>query len=252
MKRLTFLGILGVFCLFSLTILASVPNLINYQGRLTDDAGSPITTATTVRFSLYQGGSAGTAGSGTLVYEEDATVTPDDNGVFDHTIGTGTVVYGTLDATVFQTTIPVYLEITVDPAGVADTLLPRKQVVTVGYSFKSELTDDADTVDGLHASDFALVGHNHDADYVNEGQADSVTSAMIVDGTIVDADINAAANIAASKINRTGLDADLLDGKDSLEFVHTLAFMGWALPAAALALLGMPLPPAAPIMVYVV
>jgi len=221
MKRLTFLGILGCFCFFGLTILASVPNLINYQGRLTDAAGSPITTATTVRFSLYQGGSAGTPGSGTLVYEEDASVIPDSNGVFDHTIGSGTVVYGTLDSTVFQTSSPVYLEITVDPAGVSDTLLPRKQVVSVGYSFKSELADDADTVDGLHAADFALIGHHHDADYVNEGQADSVTSSMIVNGTIMNADINPSANIAASKINTIGLDADLLDGKDSLDFVHT-------------------------------
>jgi len=221
MKRLLALGILGGFLFFSLTILASVPNLINYQGRLTNDVGNPITTATTVRFSLYQGGSAGTAGSGTLVYEEDASVTPDNNGVFDHTIGSGTVIYGTLDSTVFQTSSPVYLEITVDPAGVADTLLPRKQVVTVGYSFKSELADDADTVDGLHASAFAPFVHNHDADYVNEGQADSVTSSMIVDGTIVDADINASANIAASKIDTTGLDADLLDGVDSTGFVST-------------------------------
>jgi len=109
----------------------------------------------------------------------------------------------------------------VDPAGANDTLLPRKQVVSVGYSFKSELADDADTVDGQHASDFAPLVHNHDADYVNEGQADSVTSSMIVDGTIVDADINAGANIAASKINTSGLDADLLDGVDSTGFVST-------------------------------
>jgi len=82
MKRLLTLGIFGCFLFFSLTILASVPNLINYQGRLTDDVGKPITTATTVRFSLYQGGDATTPGSGTLVYEEDATVTPDSNGVY--------------------------------------------------------------------------------------------------------------------------------------------------------------------------
>ena len=221
MKRLIALGIFGGFLFFSLTILAQVPQLLNYQGRLTDDAGIPITTATTVRFSLYQGGDAATPGSGTLVYEEDASVTPDDNGVFSHLIGSGTVIYGALDATVFQTASPVFLEIAVDPAGANETLLPRKQIVTVGYSFKSELADDADTVDGEHAAAFSPVVHNHDPDYVNEGQADSVTSAMIVDGTIVDADINAGANIAGSKIDPTGLDADLLDGKDSEDFVHT-------------------------------
>ncbi|MDH5715903.1 MAG: hypothetical protein OEZ30_10090, partial [Candidatus Aminicenantes bacterium] len=192
-----------------------------YQGRLTDDVGTPIITPTTLRFSLYQGGDAASPLSGTLVYQEDASVTPDDNGVFSHLIGSGTVIYGSMDATVFQTADPVYLEITIDPAGANETLLPRKQIVTVGYSFKSELADDADTVDGQDASSFSPVVHNHDPDYVNEGQADSVNSSMIVNGTIVDADINAGANIAGSKLNPTGLNADLLDGVHSTGFVST-------------------------------
>ncbi|MDH5404920.1 MAG: hypothetical protein OEZ30_04380 [Candidatus Aminicenantes bacterium] len=221
MRRLLTSGIFVVFCFLTVTILAQVPQLLNYQGRLTDDAGIPIITTTTLRFSLYQGGDAATPGSGTLCYQEDASVTPDDNGVFSYLIGSGTVIFGTLDSTVFQTASPVYLEIAIDPAGANETLLPRKQIVTVGYSFKSELADDADTVDGQEASAFAPVVHNHDPDYVNEGQTDSVNSAMIVNGTIVDADINAGANIAGSKIDPTGLDADLLDGKDSEAFVHT-------------------------------
>ncbi|MFB0519583.1 MAG: hypothetical protein ACETWC_09935, partial [Acidobacteriota bacterium] len=221
MRRLLTSGIFVVFCFLTVVILAQVPQLLNYQGRLTDDKGIPIITTTTLMFSLHQGGDAATAGSGTLCYQEDASVTPDINGVFSHLIGTGTVISGALDATVFQTAEPVFLEITIDPAGANETLLPRKQIVTVGYSFKSELADDADTVDGQDASAFAPVVHNHDPDYVNEGQADSVTSIMIADGTIVDADISAAANIAGTKIDTTGLDADLLDGKDSLDFVHT-------------------------------
>ena len=48
---------------------------------------------------------------------------------------------------------------------------------------------DADLLDGQHASAFALAGHNHDAAYVNEGQADSITSAMIVNGTLAFADV---------------------------------------------------------------
>jgi len=191
MKRLLALGIFGCFLFFSLTILAqTVPNLLNYQGLLTDDAGNPITTTTTLRFSLYQGGDATTPGSGTLVYEEDASVTPDSNGVFDHTIGSGTVISGTLNASVFNTSLAVYLEITIDPAGLNETLLPRKQIVTVGYSFKAQRANNSDKLDGLDSSDFALVAHHHDAEYVNEGQANSITSAMIVNGTIMNADIN--------------------------------------------------------------
>ena len=218
MKKLLVPRIFGVLCFFAVTILAQVPQLLNYQGRLTDDAGIPITTTTTLRFSLYQGGDAFTVGSGLLVYEEETSVTPDSNGVFNHLIGSGTVIYGTLDSTVFQTSSPVYLEITIDLNGLNETLLPREQIVTVGYSFKSELAEDADTVDGQDAAAFAPMVHNHDPDYVNEGQANSVTTSMIVNGTIVDADINASANIAASKINRSGLNADLLDGTDSTGF----------------------------------
>ncbi|MDH5405956.1 MAG: hypothetical protein OEZ30_06585 [Candidatus Aminicenantes bacterium] len=218
MRRLFTSGIFVVFCFLTVVILAQVPQLLNYQGRLTDDKGIPIITTITVRFSLYEGGDAATPSSGTLVYREEASVTPDDNGVFNHLIGSGTVIFGALDSTVFQTASPVFLETAIDPAGANETLLPRKQIVTVGYSFKSELADDADTVDGQDASAFAPVVHNHDPDYVNEEQADSVTSSMIADGTIVDADINASANIAGSKINPTGLDADLLDGEHASAF----------------------------------
>ena len=43
-------------------------------------------------------------------------------------------------------------------------------------------------------------GDNFDSLYVNEGQASSITSAMIADGAIVNADINAAAAIADTKL----------------------------------------------------
>ncbi|MFB0518109.1 MAG: hypothetical protein ACETWC_02375 [Acidobacteriota bacterium] len=58
-------------CFFVVTILAQVPQLLNYQGRLTDNAGIPISTATKLRFSLHQGGYALTPVSGLLVYEEE-------------------------------------------------------------------------------------------------------------------------------------------------------------------------------------
>lgn len=49
----------------------------------------------------------------------------------------------------------------------------------------------------------------------------AVTSAKIKNGSIVDADIAAGAAISAAKINRSGLNADLLDGKNSADFVGT-------------------------------
>lgn len=49
----------------------------------------------------------------------------------------------------------------------------------------------------------------------------AVTSTKIRNGTIINADVAAAAAIAASKINRAGLDADTLDGKHASGFIQT-------------------------------
>lgn len=53
--------------------------------------------------------------------------------------------------------------------------------------------------------------------------ANSVGSGQILDGAIVDVDISRTANITASKINRSGLDADLLDGLNSTAFLRNTA-----------------------------
>lgn len=98
---------------------------------------------------------------------------------------------------------------------------------------------DADMLDGMQANSFAPVSHNHDAAYVNEGQVSSVTSSMITDGSIMDADI---AFISPSKISGTawtstndgsgtGLDADLLDGQHAGNFApvsHNHAGQYWS------------------------
>ena len=57
----------------------------------------------------------------------------------------------------------------------------------------------ADTVDNLHAAAFALVAHDHDRDYVNEGQADSIDSAMLAAGAVTESDIRNNA-VTADKI----------------------------------------------------
>jgi hypothetical protein len=75
--------------------------------------------------------------------------------------------------------------------------------------------------------------HEHDAAYVNEGQANSVTSGMITDGEIADADVSGGAAIDPSKIAGTawtsandgdgsGLDADMLDGENADDFADAV------------------------------
>lgn len=85
---------------------------------------------------------------------------------------------------------------------------------------------------GAGSDQVAAGDHNHDAVCVNEEQANSVASAMITNGEIVNEDISSAAAIDPNKISGTawtstndgsgsGLDADLLDGKQASDFLST-------------------------------
>jgi hypothetical protein len=76
------------------------------------------------------------------------------------------------------------------------------------------------TAMNTHTADTSI---DHDNLYVNVDEANSITTAMIQDGEITNADIAAGANIAGSKIalptgTWTNLNADELDGLDSSDF----------------------------------
>lgn len=80
---------------------------------------------------------------------------------------------------------------------------------------------DADLFDGLDSTAFASSSHNHDTAYVNEGQADSVTSAMITNGAVSSSDLQDGATLAEIADDDgagSGLDADTLDGISSAGF----------------------------------
>ena len=64
--------------------------------------------------------------------------------------------------------------------------------------------------------------HQHDAAYVNEGQADSITSAMLVNGTVTANDMQdgtALTEITDDDGAGSGLDADLLDGQSGTYYL---------------------------------
>ena len=69
---------------------AGAPNLISYQGRLTEIGGGPIVTPTELRFRIYLGGDdTSLTSSGLRVYDETATIVPSAKGIFSHLIGSG-------------------------------------------------------------------------------------------------------------------------------------------------------------------
>ena len=123
------------------------PEMMNYQGQLTDTSGTPITTPQTVFFSLWKNGDEATADSGTELFRESATVTPSATGVFAHQIGTGTLEAGALDPSDFRVADPIFLQVAV--GSLSGVLLPRSRIVSVGYSFVADYANTAGAITGL-------------------------------------------------------------------------------------------------------
>jgi len=58
------------------------PRILSFQGRLTDNNDNPITTATSVKFAIYN-----VSTSGTALWEETQDITTDQDGIFNAILG---------------------------------------------------------------------------------------------------------------------------------------------------------------------
>lgn len=122
---------------FSIVILtcatnlgASVPQLINYQGILTDPSGNPLNSYLTMEFNLY---SEATETTG-LLWTEKQKVTVTEG---RYSVLLGSIVNIPLEVFNGQ---DVFLGIKV---GGDPEMTPRKQLVSVGYSFRAACADTA-------------------------------------------------------------------------------------------------------------
>ena len=124
MKKSIFPLIIGLLLFFASAIWGSVPDKMSYEGRLTDAAGNPVTTSKTVAFSIYD-----SAAGGSLIWgPESISVSPDNQGVFNVTLGNTLPI----SSDAFSSNSR-YLQITV--AG--ENMTPRTRLASVGFSFKS-------------------------------------------------------------------------------------------------------------------
>ena len=115
---------------------AQVPRTINYQGVLTNAAGTPLTSppAVAMTFALFTAPT-----SGALLWKESQSVNVT-NGVLDVTLGTGTLVGGVaLQNLTFDA--PYFLEIN---AG-GETLSPRGALKASPYAFRAVSADSLGT-----------------------------------------------------------------------------------------------------------
>lgn len=118
--------------LFSLLMSSGVcfagPGLLNYQGRLTDAKGNPVTYTVTITFTFWNAESGGEVLSG---FSDSDTVTPDRDGIYSTLVGDDPD--NLIPESVFERKA-VWLNVNVN----GEDLIPRKRLTSVGYSVQSE------------------------------------------------------------------------------------------------------------------
>ncbi len=136
-KRLFFF-LLSVLWAVSLQA-ASVPELFNYQGRLLDEDGTPLSGSREAVFGIYEAPAGGTA-----LWEQKTTVVTDTNGLFNATLG-GTT--NSLLAAVGNRFDALYLDMAFKVGGVMEPVRPRPQFVSVPYAKLAENMAGAQSLD---------------------------------------------------------------------------------------------------------
>ena len=229
MRYRVLFSVVAVVLLICVYSYADVPKMINFQGRLTDASGKFVSDGNySLTFKIYSDSSGGSA-----KWSEAQSVAVS-KGLFNVILGVTTPIP---DSIFNYPNTWLGIQVGADPE-----MTPRQRLSSLGYAYYSL---NADKLDGYHSSDFIGTATDYgrkevasqlyegstvlEDKYVNENQTGSVTSDMIIDSAIVNADISPSANISASKINDgsgSGLDADLLDGLNSSAFLSTASDYG--------------------------
>jgi len=132
MKNIRFLTLIIIMSLAAVSFAA--PGVINYQGRLTDSSGDPITTTVNVKFTFWDQETGGNQlGIG---FADTDSVTPDAEGIYSTLIGDDP---GNLIPESVFSGDSVWLNVMV---GVED-LFPRMRITSVGFALKSSNADNA-------------------------------------------------------------------------------------------------------------
>jgi hypothetical protein len=154
-----------------INLMAAVPAMINFSGRLADSNNIPITGDKQFTFSVYSADTGGTQLPSGNPWSETQTVSVV-NGVYNIRVGVVTPV----------------------PESVFDGNLKWLQVSVAGESFNQRMP--------LVSVPYAYYANKTELAYGVIG--DTVTAGNIKDGTIADADISASAAVSISKLAASG------------------------------------------------
>lgn len=212
-RTIGFWTILAASSLIAISIAAAAsPQLINYQGRATDNSGLPLTGTYSLTFRIYD-----SAASGNLIWSETQNAVNVSGGLFTVLLGSVTP----LGEGVF-TSPDRFLTVQI---GADPELSPRQRIVAVAYALTAVEADStswsgikgipagfADGTDNVGTGDITAVNTSGGlTGGVTSGDANlsiaggGVTSSHIGDGQITNVDINNSASIAATKISGVAL-----------------------------------------------
>ena len=179
----------------SQTVLAAVPQSINYQGFLADDSGVPIDATHNITFRIYTASSGGSA-----VYTSSQSVAIVD-GRFDTELGSSP----NFPANLFDGT-QLFLGLEIDADG---EMSPRQLLSSTPFAYKAE---DADTVGGVSAASLdqsAHVGNTSNPHVVTAAQVGAATATDLSDHeadstnphNVTDVQTGAASNLSIHAAN---------------------------------------------------
>lgn len=168
--------IVGLFSIVFFTTpvhaVVTAPNIMNFQGRLTDTSGNPLNGSYDMQLKLWDSPTVGTVRwSETRLAANGQAVTVT-NGLFSLKLGVGSTQTGSL-TTAFSSYPNLYFEITVG----AETLTTRSQVATSAYAFNS------DTLDGIDSTAFSQLSTANAFTNTNSITTASASAFIVNNGT---------------------------------------------------------------------
>ncbi len=117
-----------------------IPRLINYQGKLTDGTGNPLTGNYDMFFEIWDAPSGGTSH-----WSETQNDVPVTAGLFNVILGSVSPITSLPDGS------QCWLEVTVE----GKLISPRVRLVSVPYAYKTDKAEDANQLGGVPAASYA-------------------------------------------------------------------------------------------------
>ncbi|OGC12372.1 hypothetical protein A3K48_07970 [candidate division WOR-1 bacterium RIFOXYA12_FULL_52_29] len=196
MKKIIFVVFLGLLFIWGEAF--AVPSKMNFQGKLTDSGGNPITSAVEVVFTIYDASSGGTV----LWTETIAGLTPD-QGLINQELGLATPITSGIFSGDTR-----YLAIKV---GADAEMTPRIPLATVPFAFRAAVADSiiagqvVTTIASTGATplrDAVTLSGGTGISLIQSGQDIQITAVSTAGGTVTQVDTGS--GLTGGPINTTG------------------------------------------------